>query len=147
MRDLRVIGEHGVIGLRMDNIRWPAWGVNGGMGGRPGRIVVNPGTANERELKPMSEGNRLEGGDLVRIMTPGGGGWGSPLRRDAEDVRDDVLDGFISAESAARDYGVVLSDNFSTVDLARTKEQREALSRLPRGLFHRHRYFDEEEVS
>ena len=147
MRDLRVIGEHGVIGLRMDNIRWPAWGVNGGMGGGPGRIVVNPGTTNERQLKPMSEGNRLARGDLVRIMTPGGGGWGSPLRRDAEDVRDDVLDGFISAESAARDYGVVLSDNFSTVDLARTKEQREALSRLPRGLFHRHRYFDEEEVS
>ena len=145
MRDLRVIGEHAVIGLRMDNIRWPAWGVNGGMGGRPGRIVVNPGTANERELKPMSEGNRLARGDLVRIMTPGGGGWGSPLRRDAEDVRDDVLDGFISAESAARDYSVVLSDDLSCVDLAKTKVRRQALARLPRGLFHRHRYFDDDE--
>ena len=145
VRNLRVIGEHAVIGLRMDNIRWPAWGVNGGMGGRPGRIVVNPGTANERELKPMSEGNRLERGDLVRIMTPGGGGWGSPLLRAAEEVRDDVLDGFISAESAARDYSVVLSDDLSCVDLAKTKVRRQALARLPRGLFHRHRYFDDDE--
>jgi N-methylhydantoinase B len=136
-----------VIGLRMDNIRWPAWGVNGGMGGRPGRIVVNPGTATERELKSMSEGNRLERGDLVRIMTPGGGAWGSPLLRAAEDVRDDMLDGFISAESAARDYGVVLSDDLSCVDLVKTKARRAELARLPRGLFHRHGYFDDHEIS
>ena len=146
VRDLRVIGEHAVIGLRMDNTRWPAWGVNGGMAGRAGRIVVNPGTANERALKPMSEGNRLKRGDLVRIMTPGGGGWGSPLLRAAEEVRDDVLDGFISAASASRDYGVVLSHDLFSVDLARTKQRREELARLPRGLFHRHQYFDEEEV-
>ena len=147
VRELRVIGEHAVIGLRMDNIRWPAWGVNGGMGGRPGRIVVNPGSTNERELKPMSEGNRLERGDLVRIITSGGGGWGSPLLRDAGEVRDDVLDGFISVASAVRDYGVVLSDDLVSVDRAKTKARREELARLPRGLFHRHEYFDEEEVS
>ena len=142
-----MIGEHAVIGVRMDNIRWPAWGVNGGMGGRAGRIVVNPGTTNERELKPMSEGNRLERGDLVRIITSGGGGWGSPLLRDAGEVRDDVLDGFISAASAVRDYGVVLSDDLFSVDRAKTKARREELARLPRGLFHRHQYFDDEEVS
>jgi N-methylhydantoinase B len=107
VRDLRVIGDEAIIGVRMDNIRWPAWGVKGGMGGGAGRIVVNPGTPNERELRPMSEGNRLKKGDLVRIMTSGGGGWGSPLERSAEQVRDDVLDGFILAESASRDYGVV----------------------------------------
>jgi N-methylhydantoinase B len=146
VRDVRVIGEQAEIGLRMDNIRWPAWGVKGGMGGRPGRIVVNPGTADQRELRPMSEGNRLKKGDLVRIMTPGGGGWGSPLLRPAEQVRDGVLDGFISAESAARDYGVVLSDDLGSVDVAGTAARRAELACLPRGLFHRHRYFDDDEL-
>jgi N-methylhydantoinase B len=146
VRDVRVIGEEAVIGLRMDNIRWPAWGVKGGMGGRPGRIVVNPGSADARELKPMSEGNRLKKGDLVRIMTPGGGGWGSPLLRPAEQVRDDVLDGFICAASAARDYGVVLSDDLWSVDAPRTAARRAELARLPRGLFHRHGYFDDDEL-
>lgn len=146
VRDLRVIGEEAVIGLRMDNIRWPAWGVKGGMGGGAGRIVVNPGTPDERELRPMSEGNKLKKGDLVRIMTPGGGGWGSPLERAAEQVRDDVLDGFISAESAARHYGVMLTIDLMEVDAAATAARRQELSRVPRGLFHRHAYFDEEEL-
>src|SRR3984893_11685077 len=144
VRDVRVIGEEAVIGLRMDNIRWPAWGVKGGMGGRPGRVVVNPGAADARELKPISEGNRLKQGDLVRIMTPGGGGWGSPLLRPAEQVRDDVLDGFISAESASRDYGVILSDDHCCLDAAGTAARRAELARLPRGLFHRHGYFDDD---
>ena len=146
VRDLRVVGDEAVIGLRMDNIRWPAWGVKGGMGGGAGRILVNPGTPDERELRPMSEGNKLKKGDLVRIMTPGGGGWGSPLERAAEQVRDDVLDGFISAESAARDYGVVLAANLIDVNAAATDARRKELARMPRGLFHRHAYFDDEEL-
>ena len=146
VRDLRVVGDEAVIGLRMDNIRWPAWGVKGGMGGGAGRIVVNPGTADERELRPMSEGNKLKKGDLVRIMTPGGGGWGSPLERAAEQVRDDILDGYISAESAARDYGVVLAANLIDVNAAATDARRKELARMPRGLFHRHAYFDDEEL-
>jgi N-methylhydantoinase B len=146
VRDLRVVGDEAVIGLRMDNIRWPAWGVKGGMGGGAGRILVNPGTSGERELRPMSEGNKLKKGDLVRIMTPGGGGWGSPLERAAEQVRDDVLDGFISAESAARDYGVVLTPDLIDVDAAATDARRKELARMPRGLFHRHAYFDDEEL-
>lgn len=146
VRDLRVIGEEAVMGLRMDNIRWPAWGVKGGLGGRPGWAVVNPGTTDERELRPLSEGNRLKKGDLVRIMTSGGGGWGSPLLRAPEQVRDDALDGFISVESALRDYGVVLSDALGTIDLPATEARRAELARLPRGLFHRHDYFDAEEL-
>jgi N-methylhydantoinase B len=146
VREVRVIGEEAVIGVRMDNIRWPAWGVKGGMGGRPGRIVVNPGMADERELRPMSEGNRLKKGDLVRIVTSGGGGWGSPLERAAAQVRDDVLDGFVSAASALDDYGVVLSDDLLSVDEPATAVRRAELARLKRGLFHRHGYFDDEEL-
>ena len=146
MRDLRVIGDEAVIGLRMDNIRWPAWGVKGGMGGGAGRIAVNPSTPQERELRPMSEGNKLKKGDLVRIMTPGGGGWGSPLERAAEQVRDDVLDGFISAERAARDYGVMLADDLINIDVTATDARRKELARTTRGLFHRRAYFDDEEL-
>ena len=49
---------------------------SGRKGGRPGRAVINPGAPDERELRPLSEGNRLKKGDLVRILTSGGGGWG-----------------------------------------------------------------------
>jgi len=40
---------------------------------------------------------------------PGGGGFGDPRTRDPARVRDDVLDGLITAEQARRDYGVAIN--------------------------------------
>ena len=70
VRDVRILAEEAEIALRMDNCRFPAFGVNGGLAGRGGRILLNPGTDRQRDLKTMSDGNRLVAGDLVRIMTP-----------------------------------------------------------------------------
>lgn len=143
-RDLRVISDEAVLGVRMDNVRYPAWGVNGGQSGRPGHIVVNPGTPEERMLKPRSEGNRLRKGDLLRIVTAGGGGWGSPLERPAEQVLADVLDGVVSPDSARHDYGVLLGDDLATLDAAATQALRATIP-APSGMFHRRVYFDDVE--
>ena len=45
---------------------------------------------------------------VFRYVTNGAGGWGNPLERDPERVRDDVRDGYVSIEGARRDYGVVI---------------------------------------
>ncbi|CAH1662943.1 hydantoinase B/oxoprolinase family protein [Chelatococcus asaccharovorans] len=50
-------------------------------------------------------------GRAVKLQTPGGGGWGSPLARAASLVARDVRLGYISVESARRDYGVAVSDD------------------------------------
>jgi N-methylhydantoinase B len=146
VRDLRVIADEAVIGVRMDNIRYPAFGVADGMAGRSGRIIVNPGRPDERQLKPLSDGNVLKNGDVVRIMTSGGGGWGSPIARPAAQVRDDVLDGFVSADSARDDYGVVLSEDLLDIDEPATAALRRKLGQIKRGMFHRHGYFDDHET-
>jgi N-methylhydantoinase B len=58
-------------------------------------------------------------------MTPGGGGFGDPLDRDIERVRQDVALGYVSVEAAARDYGVVLAGGI--VDEAATLSRRASL--------------------
>jgi len=55
---------------------------------------------------------------------PGGGGLGNPRRRAVGAVAQDVREGFISAESARRDYGVAVSDD-GTVDEAETAKLRQ----------------------
>ena len=53
-----------------------AAGSSGGMQGGTGRAVVNPGTPGERALAPLSDGTILTRGDILRLETGGGGGWG-----------------------------------------------------------------------
>ena len=45
-------------------------------------------------------------GDRVAFFTAGGGGYGDPRERDPEMLRNDVTMGVVSADAAARDYGI-----------------------------------------
>jgi N-methylhydantoinase B len=139
VRDVRIIADEGILASRLENVTFPAWGVNGGHSGRPGRIVVNPGTPEERDLKPLSDNNRLRQGDLLRVMTSGGGGWGHPFDRPAAKVLEDVLDGFVSPASALKDYGVVLDPQTLEVDEVETSKVRKDLRRET-AMFHRDKY-------
>ena len=56
------------------------------------------------QLMP-SEAHLVEG-DQIKIIAPGGGGWGNPRERAPELVRQDVSEGFVSPAAAAREYGV-----------------------------------------
>ena len=131
------------LGIRIDNCRYPAFGANGGLSGKPGRVIINPGGDEEREVKPLSDGTTVHRGDLIRIITPGGGGWGCPLDRHPNEVLDDFLDGYISAESAERQYGVVFTIDQLQVNWQETKKLRSSRAR-PKEMFHRGRYYDAE---
>ena len=144
VRDVRIIADEGILASRLENVIFPAWGVNGGYSGRPGCIVVNPGTPEERQLKPLSDNNRLHQGDLLRVMTSGGGGWGHPFDRPATRVREDVLDGFVSSASALKDYGVVLDPQTLDVDEIETSKLRKD-RRVETAMFHRGKYLHAEE--
>ncbi len=121
IRDVRVLVDC-TMSTRMDNVRFPCFGLNGGRAGQPGRFVLNPGTPDEQEVSPAGEGIQVRAGDLLRAETGGGGGWGHPFDREPRDVVNDVLGGFVTRAAAESSYGVVLT---SSSDLDR--EQTEAL--------------------
>jgi N-methylhydantoinase B len=86
----------------------PPNGCAGGHTGRTGDIWINPETKEAKRLPTRYADYPLRQGDVFRLDAPGGGGHGDPLTRDAERVLADVREGFVSAEAAARDYGVVV---------------------------------------
>ena len=122
VRQYEVMAEEAVLAVRIDGVENPPWGAAGGQSGRPGRVVVNPGTDRERVLRPLSDGNKLVKGDILRIETGGGGGRGHPFDRPPEAVLADVLGGMVGAAEAARDYGVAIADG--AVDAAATDALR-----------------------
>ena len=151
IRDVRLLADEGTFGLRVENNLFPAWGVAGGMGGGLSRVVLNPDTPDEREIRAFSDDNRWQRGDLVRIYTAGGGGWGDPLEREIAMVLDDVLDGFVSLDAARDSYGVAINPDTLRIDGEATEEQRQRI-RAARGdtkMFHRFDYFQtaEEELA
>ena len=102
---------------RIDN---PARGRDGGGLGAPGQVSLVSG-------KPIRSKGRqtIPGGDFIRLELPGGGGFGDPATRDADQVALDVADGLITAETARRDYRVALAAD-GKVDTAATAELRTA---------------------
>jgi N-methylhydantoinase B len=65
----------------------------------------------------------MQQGEIIECITAGGGGYGDPLARPPREVAEDVRDGFVSRESAAGDYGVVLTAA-AEVDNAATERLR-----------------------
>jgi len=108
VREYEVLTDQAVLAVRLDTVINPPWGVAGGMSAGTGSAIVNPGTASQCVLPSLSDGTVLHRGDILRLCTGGGGGFGHPHDRPAEDVLADVRGGFVSPEAAARDYGVVI---------------------------------------
>jgi N-methylhydantoinase B len=145
IRDVRVLCDTAELGNRMENSKFPPYGVAGGSAGRPGKILLNPGTPQERSIPPTSDGINLKRGDLLRLVTCGGGGWGDPYGRDPALVQQDVARGFVSAQGALEDYGVVLDHLTLELDKIATEELRKDRPSAPQ-LFDRGPMFAQAEA-
>jgi N-methylhydantoinase B/oxoprolinase/acetone carboxylase alpha subunit len=84
-------------------------------------------TFQSRELMEAKEHTELRHSDVHVSVAPGGGGYGDPLRRDADAVVRDLRAGLISTTIAESIYGVVLCGN--AMDAVATESRREQLRR------------------
>jgi N-methylhydantoinase B len=104
------------------------WGVKGGKAGRPFQVTIDPGGPDERDVDALADAEPVRAGQVIRIRTTGGGGWGDPLERAVDDVLRDVRWGKVSVAGAREDYGVVVTDDgVPDADLAATADLRAQL--------------------
>jgi N-methylhydantoinase B len=122
--DVFLFGERG---------RFPPKGVCGGGDGACNHFTYQQ--SDGEHTPPFASkmvGIKLSQGQTVHLQTPGGGGYGAPWQRDPEQVVRDVALGFVSAEAATRDYGVVIGDDGklnaeATMRLRETTQSTKAL--------------------
>ena len=72
---------------------------------------------------PSKADEVIRKGDIYGFWAAGGGGFGDPRLRPAEKVADDVRQGYVSVESAARDY-CVICDAAGRLDVEATESAR-----------------------
>ena len=101
-------------------------GVAKGGDGRCGRLTMHPGEKGEKILPSRYSDYPLADGDIFRLETPGGGGYGDPAGRNPELVSADVNEGYVTPRRAREVYRVVLrkSKGAYVVDAAKTKALR-----------------------
>lgn len=100
VRELRILVDGVSLATRSARQRFPAAGLFGGMPGSLGAFILNPGTPKERKLPSTKSEISLKKGDLLRIVTPGGGGFGPEAERRPDDAHKDLLSGKVSGENA-----------------------------------------------
>ncbi|MCX5802888.1 MAG: hydantoinase B/oxoprolinase family protein [Proteobacteria bacterium] len=107
------------LGIQAGRYVYPAEGLFDGKPGTRAKFLVNGVPGNSYGL------TQLKPGDVVTIDAPGGGGYGNPLEREPEMVASDVIEGYVSLESARINYGVVIDTATFAVNMEETKKLRE----------------------
>ncbi len=101
--------------------KYVPWAIAGGQEGSRNEVRILHADGREVVLGKCAR-YPLKRGEVARLITGTGGGWGSPLERPVEAVIEDVRDGYVSLEQAKRDYGVELAQD--TLEVVRLAPER-----------------------
>src|SRR6266403_1444653 len=103
------------------------WGLDSGLEGTGNQVALRQG-GDWKTVFPNAKVlvAQLKPGDAFKIRSGGGGGYGNPLARPVEQVREDVRQGYVTVKSAAELYGVVLDPETFEVDVLATQKLRAA---------------------
>jgi N-methylhydantoinase B len=125
IRDYRILSDGAAVTTTFGRHRYPPWGVAGGTEGSVNGVQIFRGGAGRPEVWGGKLARYpLARGDVVRLITGTGGGYGAPVNRDPKRVRQDVRNGFLFREQARRIYGVVLEGPEAIVNKEETTRVR-----------------------
>ncbi|WP_295848734.1 hydantoinase B/oxoprolinase family protein [Tardiphaga sp.] len=122
-RSYRILADEALLQLRTDRVTFQPYGLAGGEPGGSSRNFIEIG--NERSALPGKITRTVAQGTLIIHEQAGAGGYGNPLLRDPVQVREDVLDGKITAAFAHRHYAVTF-DTHGVLDVEATSQLRSA---------------------
>lgn len=112
-----------------DRERAVVWGLKGGLPSRPHGLWVDQGDG-MRYFGTTAVNVSLSEGSAFSRPSSGGGGYGDPLLRDPAAVLEDVVDGYVSIERAAGDYGVVIREIDAALSAYRVDDDATAAERV-----------------
>lgn len=109
VRDYRIISDGAFFTGTFGRHKFLPWGMEGGAEGSRNYVKMIFADGSEPEVFGKTAQYPLKKGDVARLVTGTGGGYGDPLERPVESVQKDVRDGYITVEMAKEDHGVLLN--------------------------------------
>lgn len=115
--------DDGAASVEGEGHKFAPWGFRGGSDGAFAGLRLDRNDGKDGDLPSKVPHTAVKAGNRFICVGPAGGGYGDPMKRDPQQVLSDVTDELISAETAKRDYGVVITPDM-TVDEAATAAAR-----------------------
>ena len=108
-RELEVLQDNVLYTGLGDRHKFHPWGLAGGQEGGSGAFyLVRAQDGSISRMGHKTTSLPLQKGDVIRVVTPGAGGYGDPLTRAPEAVLRDVVEQKVSVQAAEHAYGVVI---------------------------------------
>ena len=126
--------EEGEISIHDDRNLTQPWGILGGKPGAWSEKLLIKKDGSEEPLPAKVDNIKVRNGDRIVFRTAGGGGWGDPLERDPNRVRNDVARKLMTSDVAKEDYGVILTGDDFLLEHRATEEYRESIRRNRKAL-------------
>jgi N-methylhydantoinase B len=120
IRDYRAVADEVFLTATFGRHKFVPWAAGGQEGSR-NEVRIFHEDGREVVLGKCAR-YRLRRGEVARLVTGTGGGWGDPHERPVEEVVEDVKDGYVTADQAASAYGVNVDPE--TVEVLRVARQR-----------------------
>jgi N-methylhydantoinase B len=103
--DYRMKSDNAWLTVAYTRSRILPWPLKGGREGSPNHVVIVRADGSTENHSVVS-GLTVNCDEIIRIITGTGAGWGDPMQRDLELVKEDLKNGYITLEQANRDYGL-----------------------------------------
>ncbi|HBG74013.1 MAG: methylhydantoinase [Chloroflexi bacterium GWB2_49_20] len=103
--DYRIKSDNAWLTVAYTRSRIPPWPLEGGCQGSLNYVLIIRASGPIERYSVVS-GLMLNKDDIIRVMTGTGAGWGNPMQRNLELVKEDLKNGFITEEQANRYYGL-----------------------------------------
>ena len=129
-RDIRIFNDQSTLSVLSDKNVIPPYSVKGATNPAANRFVVvrDGGIVEPSPIPGKVTGFPMGPGDVVRMETSGGGGYGDPLKRDPEAVRRDAKEETLTVKQAELRFGVILGAQGGIDETGTANRRKELLA-------------------
>ncbi len=106
IRAFRIDAPAGTLSCNFDRFKTQPYGLAGGAPGAASFAELQRADGSVERLPSKVAGKAIAKGDVFRLVTAGGGGYGEPAKRAEEAIREDIENGYVSRQAASAHYGV-----------------------------------------
>ena len=122
VREYELLTESAILSASYGRSKERPWAKEGGKPGSCNFFELQVGNKISKESRAPT--TVMKRGDIIRMFTGGGGGFGDTFDRPAEEVLAEVKAEYITEQQARNDYGVVVSADGKSIDEAATSKIR-----------------------